>query len=167
MVFIDWTFDAAGQLCFDLFNLDGLLGTKYTVNGKIQPFLEVRRRKYRFRILDGGPSRAYEFFLSNGQPVIQITNDGNLLSQPLTRKSVRLSVAERADVIVDFSSAKAGNRIYLQNRLEQKDGRGPTWDPAWGGISSWTRSPWTPSTTRRPCSGSTPRGSGSSRAGYS
>ncbi|HSC72299.1 MAG TPA: hypothetical protein VLH58_13155, partial [Candidatus Methylomirabilis sp.] len=87
MVFIDRTFDPAGQLFFDLFNLDGLLGTKYTVNGKIQPFLEVKRRKYRFRILDGGPSRAYEFFLSNGQPFIQITNDGNLLPRPLTRRS--------------------------------------------------------------------------------
>ncbi|HSC69753.1 MAG TPA: multicopper oxidase domain-containing protein, partial [Candidatus Methylomirabilis sp.] len=127
MVFADKVFDPTnGQLFFDLFNLDGILGDKYTVNGKIQPFLEVRRRKYRFRFLDGGPSRVYEFFLSNGQPFIQITNDGNLLPRPLTRKSVRLSVAERADLIVDFSSAKAGDRIYLQNRLQQDNGRGPT-----------------------------------------
>ncbi|HSB81456.1 MAG TPA: multicopper oxidase domain-containing protein [Candidatus Methylomirabilis sp.] len=126
MVFIDRTFDPAGRLFFDLFNLDGILGTKYTVNGKIQPFLEVKRRKYRFRILDGGPSRAYEFFLSNGQPFIQITNDGNLLPRPLTRRSVRLGVAERADVIVDFSGARLGDTIYLQNRLEQTSGRGPT-----------------------------------------
>jgi FtsP/CotA-like multicopper oxidase with cupredoxin domain len=127
MVFADKVFDPKnGQLFFDLFNLDGILGDKYTVNGKIQPFLEVKRRKYRFRFLDGGPSRVYEFFLSNGQSFVQITNDGNLLPQPLTRKSVRLSVAERADVIVDFSSAKVGDKIYLQNRLEQNNGRGPT-----------------------------------------
>ncbi len=126
MVFGDKAFDRAGRLFFDLFNLDGILGDKYTVNAKIQPYLEVKRRKYRFRFLDGGPSRVYELFLSNAQPFIQISSDGNLLPRSLTRRSIRLSVAERVDVIVDFSHAQIGDRIYLQNRLEQRDGRGPT-----------------------------------------
>src|SRR5256712_12327621 len=127
MIFADKVFDpTTGKLFFDLFNLDGILGDKYTVNGKIQPYLEVKRRKYRFRLLDGGPSRLYEFFLSNGQPFIQITNDGNLLPRPLTRKSIRLGVAERADVIVDFTNTTIGDKIYLQNRLEQDGGRGTT-----------------------------------------
>jgi FtsP/CotA-like multicopper oxidase with cupredoxin domain len=77
-------------------------------------------------LLDGGPSRIYEFFLSNGQPFVQISNDGNLLPRPLTRRSARVAVAERPDVIVDFSGAKVGDVIYLQNRLEQTSGRGPT-----------------------------------------
>jgi FtsP/CotA-like multicopper oxidase with cupredoxin domain len=129
MVFIDRTFDPSdGQLFFDLFNLDGILGDKFTVNGKIQPFLNVKRRKYRFRLLDGGPSRVYEFFLSNGQPFIQLSNDGNLLPAPLTRQSIRMGVAERVDVIVDFSKAQPGDKIRLQNRLKQDDGRGPTGD---------------------------------------
>ncbi|MBI5288102.1 MAG: multicopper oxidase domain-containing protein [Chloroflexi bacterium] len=127
MIFADKVFDLnTGEMLFDRFNLDGILGDKYTVNGKIQPFLEVKKRKYRFRLLDGGPSRVYEFFLSNGQPFVQISNDGNLLPRPLTRTSIRMSVAERVDVIVDFSKAKVGDRIYLQNRLEQTNGRGPT-----------------------------------------
>ena len=96
------------------------------INGKIQPYLEVTRRKYRFRMLDGGPSRAYAFYLSNGQPFTLIANDGNLLPQALTRQAFTLGVAERMDVIVDFSSAKIGDTIYLQNRLEQNNGRGPT-----------------------------------------
>ncbi|MGE5699556.1 MAG: multicopper oxidase family protein [Deltaproteobacteria bacterium] len=127
MLIMDKVFDPlTGQLFFDLFNLDGILGDKDTVNGKIQPFLEVERRKYRFRFLVGGPSRVYQLFLSNGQPFIQISNDGNLLPRPLVRRSMRLQVAERVDVIVDFSKAKIGDRIYLQNRLEQEDGRAPT-----------------------------------------
>ena len=126
MIFIDRTFDSQGRLFFDLFNLDGILGDKYTVNGKIQPYLEVTRRKYRFRMLDGGPSRAYAFYLSNGQPFTLIANDGNLLPRALTRQAFTLSVAERMDVIVDFSTAKVGDTIYLQNRLEQTNGRGPT-----------------------------------------
>ena len=127
MVFADKVFDpTTGELFFDHFNIDGILGDKYTVNGKIQPYLEVKKRKYRFRFLDAGPSRAYEFFLSNGQPFIQISNDGNLLPRPLSRQSIRLGVAERVDVIVDFSKAKSGDKIYLQNRLQQLNGRGPT-----------------------------------------
>ena len=126
LVLIDRTFDSEGQLFFDLFNLDGILGDKYTVNGKIQPFLEVKRRKYRFRILDGGPSRAYALFLSNNQPFTIVSNDGNLLPRPLTRQSFTLGVAERMEVIVDFSTAASGDTIYLQNRLEQTNGRGPT-----------------------------------------
>jgi len=127
MVFADKVFDpTTGELFFDLFNIDGILGDKYTVNGKIQPYLYVERRKYRFRLLNGGPSRVYEFFLSNGKPFFQLSNDGNLLPRTLQRQSIRLGVAERVDVIVDFSNATKGDKIYLQNRLEQVDGRGPT-----------------------------------------
>jgi FtsP/CotA-like multicopper oxidase with cupredoxin domain len=127
MVFADKVFDPrTGQLFFDPFNLDGWVGDKDTVNGVIQPYLEVKRRKYRFRFLVGGPSRVYEFFLSNGQYFFQLSSDGNLLPRPLTRRSMRLQVAERVDVIVDFSKAALGEKIYLQNRLEQLDGRAPT-----------------------------------------
>jgi FtsP/CotA-like multicopper oxidase with cupredoxin domain len=127
MVFADKVFDPrTGQLFFDLFNLDGMLGDKVTVNGAIQPFLEVKRRKYRFRFLVAGPSRVYEFFLGNGQYFFQLSSDGNLLPRPLSRRSMRLQVAERVDVIVDFSKAGIGEKIYLQNRLEQTGGNSPT-----------------------------------------
>jgi FtsP/CotA-like multicopper oxidase with cupredoxin domain len=122
----DKVFDSSGQAFFDLFNLDGIIGDKFLVNGAIQPFFEVARRKYRFRILDAGPSRFYQLFLSNGQPFIQITSDGNLLPAPLTVQSIPLGVSERIDVIIDFSSARLGDKIFLQNRLLQVDGRGPT-----------------------------------------
>ena len=126
LLFADKVFDADGQVFFDFFNLDGILGDKFMVNGKIQPFFKVARRKYRFRLLNSGPSRFYEFFLSNGQPFVQISNDGNLLPQPLPRTSFRLGVAERVDVIIDFTNLRIGDRIFLENRLEQTSGRGPT-----------------------------------------
>jgi FtsP/CotA-like multicopper oxidase with cupredoxin domain len=122
----DRLFDEDGQLAFDLFNFDGILGDKFLVNGAIQPYLNVARRKYRFRLLDGGPSRFYEFFLSSGRPFTLIAQDGNLLPAPMTVGSVRIGVAERSDVIIDFSSYDIGDQIFLENRLEQQDGRGPT-----------------------------------------
>jgi len=82
LVFADKQFTPDGDLFFDVFNFDGILGDKFTVNGVIQPFLKVARRKYRFRLLDAGPSRFYEFFLSSGQPFLYIANDGNLLRGP-------------------------------------------------------------------------------------
>jgi FtsP/CotA-like multicopper oxidase with cupredoxin domain len=131
MAFADFTFDRDGQIFFDLFNTDGLLGDRFAVNGVIQPYLEVKRRKYRFRLLDAGPSRFYEFFVSRDRPgetsetFFQISNDGNLLPLVLERRSVRASVAERHDIVFDFSKYPAGTRLYLENRLAQDDGRGP------------------------------------------
>ncbi len=134
LVFTDKVFDAeTGLQAFDLFDLDGILGDKFLVNGKIQPFFQVRPRRYRLRLLNSGPARFYEFFLTDpsqpNQPIPfwQISNDGNLLPRPVQVTSVRLSVAERADVIIDFSQF-AGRSVYLENRLEQTDGRGPTDD---------------------------------------
>ena len=131
MMFTDKCFDNAGLLFFDLFNLDGILGDKFLVNGKIQPVMHVHPRRYRFRWLDGGPSRFYQFFLTdltnlNAHNMFwQISSDGNLLPSPIQVESVRLGVAERADVIIDFAPL-AGKTLYLENRLEQDDGRGPT-----------------------------------------
>ena len=131
LVVADKVFDEDGHLFFDLFNLDGILGDRFVVNGKIQPFFEVHPRRYRFRVLDGGPSRFYQFFLTDANapnttiPFWHIANDGNLLPKPVQVTSARLGVAERADIIIDFSQL-AGRSIFLENRLEQVDGRGPT-----------------------------------------
>jgi FtsP/CotA-like multicopper oxidase with cupredoxin domain len=120
-----------GLMVFDLFNLDGIIGDKYLANGVCQPYFQVSPRRYRFRLLNGGPSRFYDFFLtdpgdtSKVNPFWQISSDGNLLPRPVEVANVRLAVAERADIIVDFSKF-AGKSIYLENRLEQQDGRGPT-----------------------------------------
>jgi FtsP/CotA-like multicopper oxidase with cupredoxin domain len=128
----DKVFDPdTGQLFVDLFNLDGIVGDKFLANGKIQPYFEVKPRRYRLRLLDGGPSRFYQLFLTDlanlgaRNRFYQISTDGNLLDKPYQVESVRLGVAERADIIVDFSPF-AGKKVYLENRLEQKDGRGPT-----------------------------------------
>ena len=114
-----------GIAYYDLFNLDGIIGDKQTVNGKIQPFFEVKKRRYRLRLLNTGPSRFYTLKFSNNMPFWQISNDGNLLPQPIKRTSINLTVAERVDIIVDFSQA-TGSEIYLMNILEHKDGTGPT-----------------------------------------
>ncbi len=130
LVFQDKFFDSSGYVAFDQFATKGILGNKFCVNGKVQPRFSVERRKYRFRLLDGGPSRFYEFYLTDANgvnlPFTYIANDGNLLPAPLLGvKKVHLGVAERADIVVDFSQFRIGTKVYLVNRLIQTDGRGP------------------------------------------
>jgi len=134
LAFNDKVFDpTTGQLVFDLFNLDGIIGDKFLVNGVIQPFLQVAARRYRFRLLDTGPSRFYEFFLTGnvgGQgsattnPFFLIGTDGNLIPAPVQVNSVRVGPAERVDIIIDFTNF-AGQTLYLENRLNQLNGLGP------------------------------------------
>jgi FtsP/CotA-like multicopper oxidase with cupredoxin domain len=134
LAFADKVFDpTSGQLVFDLFNLDGILGDKFLVNGKIQPFFVVSPRRYRFRLLDTGPSRFYEYFLTGnvggaGNPTTNpfwlIGTDGNLIPKPVQVTSVRIGPAERVDVIIDFTHF-AGQTLYLENRLNQLNGQGP------------------------------------------
>ena len=132
MLFSDHIYDSeSGIVAFDTFNFDGVLGDRFLVNGKVQPVMHVHPRRYRFRWLDAGPSRFYELFftdLNNRSAKIrfhQISTDGNLLTRPVEVESIRLGVAERADLIIDFSKY-AGKTLYIENRLEQEDGRGPS-----------------------------------------
>ena len=132
MMFADRVFDpSTGMLAFDSFNLDGILGDKFLVNGVIQPVLHVRPRRYRLRWLNTGPSRFQQIYVTDlnnpsaSNPFWQISTDGNLLPQPVQVPAVALGVAERTDVIIDFAQY-AGKTIYLENRLDQLNGRGPT-----------------------------------------
>lgn len=129
LVIADFLFDASGYVSYNpLLDDKGHLGNKVTVNGKIQPFFRVERRKYRFRLLDASIARFYEFYLVKGttaQNFTYIANDGNLLEAPLTMGSVRLAPAERADIVIDFSQYPIGTSLFLVNRLVMKDGRGP------------------------------------------
>jgi len=113
----------------------GMLGDQITVNRKIQPYLDVKRRKYRFRILNGGPTRLYKLVLraetEDGRErdvprMIVISEDGNLLERPVEVDSLEIWVANRNDVIIDFSYFNPGDRVYLTNILNMRDtGLGP------------------------------------------
>lgn len=127
----DKQFDSSGYVVFDAMDPDGFVGDRFLVNGKIQPFFNVKPRKYRFRLLDGSTARVYDLQVRhNNQPqkFWYIANDGNLLPQPLEMSSVLVAPAERADIVVDFSQYAPGTELYLVNRLQMLDGRKPEKD---------------------------------------
>src|SRR5215813_1974752 len=123
--------DQNGQLFFDIFTTDGFLGDVPLVNFAYAPVMEVLPRKYRFRILNACMSRFLQLGLAttNGStvPFTFIANDGNLVVNPIPSTALaggtldHQGIAERYDIVVDFSSFSIGSRIRLVNRLTMRD----------------------------------------------
>lgn len=146
VVLTDKKFCATANGRTELFNQVGAAppgGDKFIVNGKIQPKMTVRRRKYRFRFLNSGPVKTYDLFLikpdgSVGTMVV-VGTDANFLEHPIPvdaganignsnsvnqqmenpTGALRVSVAERYDVIIDFAPFPAGSKLYLKETQAQ------------------------------------------------
>jgi spore coat protein A len=107
-------------------------GNVILVNGKAWPYLDVEPRNYRFRVLNGSDSRFYHLWLEAATAggaalaipagaITLIGTDGGLLASPLhdlgdsRENGILLSLAERADLVVDFSKFPAGAKITVRN----------------------------------------------------
>ena len=172
---VDHRFCATANGRTELVNAAG--GDKFIVNGKIQPKLTVRRRKYRFRILNTGPTQTYDLtlikpdgsvgtmvviatdanFLEHPIPVDAGANAGNSNSTtaPIVPGAIRVSVAERWDVIIDFTEFPAGSKLYLKENRTMFVGN-PSPDPLPPGLAIGNvlmqfnvvnREPWFPADT--------------------
>jgi spore coat protein A len=115
------------------------------VNGNTWPFLQVERRRYRVRFLNGCQSRflILDFNAIPGVEVWQIGNEGGFLARPVNLTSsngnrLLMSLAERADTIVDFTNVPAGN--YVLGNV------GPD-EPFGGGVPGTDFEPSDPGTT--------------------
>jgi FtsP/CotA-like multicopper oxidase with cupredoxin domain len=93
-------------------------GNCIMVNGATGPFLNVEQRRYRFRFLNGCQSRflILEFSSIPGVEVWQIGNEGGFLPAPVNitttnRNRLLMGLAERADVIVDFTNVPVGSYV--------------------------------------------------------
>jgi spore coat protein A len=90
-------------------------GNAIVVNGGTWPSLDVEQRRYRLRFLNGCNSRFLILRMSNGMPFWQIGNEGGFLPAPVELPELLLAPAERADVIVDFTSVGVASEIVLEN----------------------------------------------------
>ena len=56
-------------------------------------------------------SRFFKVALSDGSPMIQIANDGNLLPHPVPLTQLdEQGIAERYDIVIDFSRYSIGRQ---------------------------------------------------------
>jgi FtsP/CotA-like multicopper oxidase with cupredoxin domain len=96
-------------------------GNMMMINGNTWPFQVVEQRRYRLRFLNGCQSRflILDFNQIPGAEVWQIGNEGGFLAAPVNLANnaapytnrLPMGLAERADVIVDFTNVAPGNYI--------------------------------------------------------
>jgi spore coat protein A, manganese oxidase len=100
-------------------------GNTMVVNGRTWPVLDVEPRRYRFRLLNGCNSRFLILKLvenlrapapaHSALPFWQIGTEGGFLPAPVRLDQLLIGLAERADVIVDFTRFRVGTELYLIN----------------------------------------------------
>jgi spore coat protein A, manganese oxidase len=100
-------------------------GNAMMVNGHTWPSLQVEPRRYRFRFLNGCNSRFLILKIAANPtarrpvrpalPFWQIGTEGGFLPEPIELGFLLMGLAERADVVVDFTGLKPGTVLYLIN----------------------------------------------------
>ncbi|KAI9147483.1 Bilirubin oxidase [Paramyrothecium foliicola] len=91
------------------------------VNGQPWPFFDVEPRKYRFRILNAAVSRSFALYFADSEsldaelPFQVIASDSGLLTGPVETDHLLISMAERYEIVFDFSQY-AGQTIDLRNQ---------------------------------------------------
>ncbi len=92
-------------------------GNTMVVNGKTWPYLNVEKRRYRFRIVNADDSRTLILAFPQGTPLTiwQIGNEGGFVPSPVALNQLLMGGAERADVILDFTNFHVGTKINLLN----------------------------------------------------
>ncbi|RSL86628.1 Bilirubin oxidase [Fusarium floridanum] len=107
---------------------DSLWGDVIEVNGQPWPSLKVEPRKYRFRFLNAAISRSFALYFVNSNALNSrlgfqvIASDTGLLSKPIQVSDIYVSMAERYEIVFDFSKY-AGQTLELRN-LEKVGGIG-------------------------------------------
>jgi FtsP/CotA-like multicopper oxidase with cupredoxin domain len=154
LILVDHRFCPTADGRTEMVNAAG--GDKFIVNGMIQPKMTVRRRKYRFRVLNTGPTQTYDLtlikpdgsvgtitvvatdanFLQNPISIDAGANAGNSNSTtaPIVPGGLRVSVAERYDFIIDFAAFPAGSKLYLKENRAMFVGN-PSPDPLPAGLA--------------------------------
>jgi spore coat protein A len=115
LIIKDAMFAADGSLIFDDRDHSGMFGDVILVNGKPWPAMRVERRKYRFRMLNASVSRSFRLRLSTGEPITMIASEGGLAPAPQPVADFRFGMAERYEMVIDFSQYRIGQRVVLQN----------------------------------------------------
>jgi FtsP/CotA-like multicopper oxidase with cupredoxin domain len=110
----DVAFRSDGNLLYDDHSGSGVMGDVILMNGAPWPEVPVRPRRYRFRVLNCSIARGYDLQLTGGLPMTVVATDGGLMRRPVDVSRLRVGMAERYDVLVDFSRF-AGQRIELRN----------------------------------------------------
>jgi FtsP/CotA-like multicopper oxidase with cupredoxin domain len=106
-------------------------GNTLMVNGNTWPFQKVEQRRYRLRFLNGCQSRFLNLDFNDipGVQVWAIGNEGGFLTAPVNLTATNgnrllLALAERADLIVDFTKVPVGKHVLRNVAPDEPFGGG-------------------------------------------
>ncbi|KAH8886064.1 Cupredoxin [Thozetella sp. PMI_491] len=110
-----------GDLFSPALETTSLYGDVIHANGQPWPYFQVEPRKYRLRFLNTGISRSYILYFETATGAHAnfqvIAADAGLLSGPVTTNRMAISIAERYEVVFDFSPF-AGQNVTLRNERD-------------------------------------------------
>ena len=101
----DRDFTEGGQLDFAIDpGDDGNLYSTLTVNGTINPYVEVPEGLVRLRLLNGSQARIYHLSIE-GAEMVKIASDGGYLASPVVLHQTILAPGDRGEIIVDVGES--------------------------------------------------------------
>ncbi|WP_034551909.1 multicopper oxidase family protein [Carnobacterium funditum] len=118
LVIQDKRFTKDGDIPYELDmrdTMNGFFGDTILINGAISPELDVKNEIVRLRILNGSNARSYDFNFSDDATFHQIASDGGFLAESVEMTNVALAPAERAEILVDFSDYKVGDKVTFRD----------------------------------------------------
>jgi blue copper oxidase len=121
IVIQDKQFDAQGKLRYEPNpheSMMGWLGDIVVANLTPNAVLNVTRRIYRFRLLNGSNARPYRLAFIAAERRLNfmlIGSDGGLLEQAETETEVFISPGERIDILFDAGQVLSGAEVFLKS----------------------------------------------------
>lgn len=129
LILQDRRFNVDGSFRYPAQWEDHVFGDKILVNGRVWPHFDVKKGKYRFRIVNGSGSRVYTLSLaptSGSSNFVVIGNELGLLDAPVYGVGqLTIGPGERYDVVVDFAGLATGTDVLVQNSAGAPFPNGP------------------------------------------
>ncbi len=123
LILQDRFFDSNGQIDYSPSRreiMHGYNGDIFITNGVINAYVDLPNKEIRFRILNASNSTVYNLAFDDGRTFKQIATDNSLLEAPVEMSRLKLSPAERAEIVVDFSS-DLNKTIFFKDVAQNKN----------------------------------------------
>jgi blue copper oxidase len=91
--------------------MHGVRGASILANGVANATVGVPRGLVRLRLVNASNARAFHLSMRDGRELLWIGTDGGLLDAAVPLKSLLLAPAQRAELLVDFSSGSAAELV--------------------------------------------------------
>lgn len=110
LILQDRAFGADGSIDYGIDAMDviyGARGDTVIVNGVIAPFVRVPQGVVRLRLLNAANAQNFELRFNDQRQFYVIASDQGFLAKPVATTKLRISPAERFEILADFTNGRA------------------------------------------------------------